>query len=246
MTGKTMLTCILFLFLLMPAKECLPQKNDPAETEFTQTPADETDASDKKADKKKKVVEINERFFISLAIDIAAMLLIIFLVYHPSNRKFEYIFTFILFNIIIFLLTFVLKYVKLSMGSAFGLFAVFSMLRYRTMGISMKDMTYLFIFIAMGVVGAIQLEYQQLAVIYFLILCITFILDGGFLFKREVCKRIRYENIELIKPEHRTELLEDLRKRTGLDIHRVSIGRIDFLKDMTRVNIYYYEKNSVL
>ncbi len=244
MSNKTILTFILFLFLLMPAKICLPQKTDPTETELTQ--ADDTESADKKPEKKnKKVIEINERFFISLAIDIVAIILIIFLVYHPNYKKFDYIFTFIIFNIVIFLLTFVLKYVKLSMGAAFGLFAVFSMLRYRTTGISMKDMTYLFIFIAMGVVGAIQLEYQQLGVIYFLILAVTFILDGGFLFKREVCKTILYENIEMIKPEHHQALLEDLRKRTGLNIHRISIGRIDFLKDMTQVKIYYYEKNSV-
>ncbi|MCX6249969.1 MAG: DUF4956 domain-containing protein [Bacteroidetes bacterium] len=245
MSSKTILTFILFLFLLMPVKVCLPQKTDPTETEISQS--DETDPTDKKADKKnKKVVEINERFFISMGIDIAAMILIIFLVYYPNYKKFDYIFTFIIFNLVIFLLTFVLKYVKLSMGAAFGLFAVFSMLRYRTAGISMKDMTYLFIFIAMGLVGAIQLEYQQLGVIYIVILAATFLLDGDFLFKREVCKTILYENIEMIKPENHEALLEDLKKRTGLNIHRIAIGRIDFLKDMARVKIYYYEKNSVL
>jgi hypothetical protein len=235
---KQLLVFLLLLFLVMPVKVCIPQQ---AESEFSQT--EEVSSATSKAEKKKekKILEINQKFLFSLAIDLTSVILIICLIYYPNYRKLDYIFTFIMFNIMIFLLTFVLKYVKLSVGAAFGLFAVFSMLRYRTAGISMKDMTYLFIFIAMGVISAIQLEYYELGVLHAIILLGTFALDKNFLIKREFSKSIQYENIEMIKPEHYDGLMEDLRNRTGLKIHRLTIGKINFLKDTANIRIYYYE-----
>lgn len=237
-SSKHLITLILLLFLAMPAKLCIAQS---IETEITQ--AENPVASDQKPDKKKSkdVVEINEVFFVNLAINIAAVLLIIFLIYHPNYKKMDYIFTFISFNLVIFVLTFVLNEVKISLGAAFGLFAVFTMLRYRTTGISMTDMTYLFIFIAMGLISAIQLEYYELAILDGVIIAGTYFLDGNILFKRELSKCILYENIDLIKPENREALMEDLRKRTGLNIHRVSVTRINFLRDTARIRVYYYE-----
>jgi hypothetical protein len=138
-------------------------------------------------------------------------------------------------------LTYVLNEVKISLGAAFGLFAVFSMLRYRTAGISMTDMTYLFIFIALGLISAIQLEYYELGILSGVIIAGTYLLDGNILFKRELSKCIRYENIELIRPENKEVLMEDLRKRTGLNIHRVAVNRIDFLRDTASIRVYYYE-----
>lgn len=236
LTTKKLLFLLLVIFLAMPVKVCIPQQ---ADNEMSQT--DESDASYLKKEKKKKVLEIDEEFFISLAIDVAAVFLIIILIYYPSYRKLDYIFTFIIFNLVIFLLTFVLKYVKLSMGAAFGLFAVFSMLRYRTEGISIKDMTYLFIFIAMGLISAVQLEYSQLSVILGVLIVGTFIIDGKYIIKREYYKRVQYENIELIKPDNYDRLVEDLRTRLGLKIHRVTVHQIDFLRDTAIVKVYYYE-----
>ena len=173
---------------------------------------------------------------------VASILIIILLVYYPNYHKMEYIFTYFMFNIVIYLLTYVLNEVKISMGAAFGLFAVFSMLRYRTEGISMKDMTYLFIFIGMGLISAIQLEYYELSIINGILIIVTYIMDGNLIFKKELSKSVQYENIELIRPERHTELIEDLKKRTGLNIQRITIRKIDFLRDVAVVRIYYYEK----
>lgn len=236
-SAKQITMFMLLLLLAMPVKVCLPQQT---ETELSFQ--DATDTKDKK-DKKKdaKILDMNEKFIISLGINLLNVVLIILLVYYPNYRKLDYIFTFIMFNLVIFLLTFVLKYVKLSVGAAFGLFAVFSMLRYRTQGISMKDLTYLFIFIAMGVISSIQLEYYELGIIHGIILIGTFVLDGNVIFKGERIKRVLYDNIEMIKPENQTVLIADLRLRTGLNIHRIVIGKIDFLKDSAVINIYYYD-----
>jgi hypothetical protein len=227
-----------FILLLMPAVNSYAQVS-----EADAAPQEEIVIKEKKSDKKKDKdkIQINENFFICLAIDVVTVLLIILLIYYPNNRNKDYIFTFIIFNIIIFLLTFVLNKVKISMGAAFGLFAVFSMLRYRTAGISMKDMTYLFIFIALGLIGAIQLEYYELAILNGVIILFTFVLDGNVFMKREFLKTVQYENIEMIKPENHKLLIEDLRMRTGLNIHRITINKIDFLKDTANISIYFYD-----
>jgi hypothetical protein len=188
------------------------------------------------------VVTINERFVYAIAIDISTMILIFGFIYFPNYRNKEFMFTFFLFNIIIFIITFVLNKTNISMGAAFGLFAVFSMLRYRTEGISMKEMTYLLIAIALGLINAIGLGLLPILVFNAIFIAFIFILDHPIIFKQEVSKTIIYEKIELIKPENHTILLEDLRKRTGFDIHRFSITSIDFLKDATSINIYYYKK----
>jgi hypothetical protein len=244
MTAKYIVTFLLFLFLVFPGHECFSQKadEDPAETELTQADPDTQTTKDSKTDKKKKnVILIDEQFYISLGINIATVLLIIVLIYYPNYKKMDYIFTFISFNLVIFLLTFVLKYIKLSMGAAFGMFAVFSMLRYRTSGLSIRDMTYLFIFIAIGLISAIQLEIYKLGILHGIILAGTYILDGNLFIRRELCKSIQYEKIEFIKPDKREDLIRDISARTGLKIHRVSIGKIDFLRDTAILKVYYYE-----
>ena len=192
------------------------------------------------ADKKKDKIQINAVFYYSLLIDLAAVFLIIGLVYYPNYKKLDTILTFILFNVVIFLLTFVLNKVKISMGAAFGLFAVFSMLRYRTAGIGMKDMTYLFIFIAIGLISGIQLEYHELAIIVGIIFVIILLFDTKLILRKESSNVLRYERIEMIKPEKQAELIEELRQRTGLNIHRITINEIDFLKDTAMITYYYY------
>jgi hypothetical protein len=192
-------------------------------------------------EKKKEIIEINPNFFIGIAIDLATIVLIILCVYYPNYKKMDTIFTFILFNIVIFLLTFVLNKVKLSMGAAFGLFAVFSMLRYRTSSIGMKDMTYLFIFIAVGLISAIQMGVWDLAVICSIIFITTLLLDSKLIIRRESTKIILFEKVEMIKPEYAEALLNELRNRTGLNIHRFDVNELNYMKDTASITIYYYE-----
>jgi hypothetical protein len=192
-------------------------------------------------DKDKEVVTLNKRFFYGIAFDITTMLIIFGLIYFPNYRNKEFMFTFFLFNIIIFIITFVLNKTNISMGAAFGLFAVFSMLRYRTEGISMKEMTYLLIAIALGLINAIGLNLIPILVFNLIFAVFIFILDHPIVFKQEFSKVVIYENSENIKPENHGLLLEDLRKRTGFNIHRFSIMSFDFLKDATTITIYFYK-----
>jgi hypothetical protein len=219
----------------------------PAFAQMNQIPANENQSvrvAEKSASAEKtenEKVTINKRFAYCIAIDITTMLLIFGLIYFPNYRNKEFMFTFFLFNIIIFIITFVLNKTNISMGAAFGLFAVFSMLRYRTEGISMKEMTYLLIAIALGLINAIGLQLVPILVFNFIFIAFIFVLDHPLVFKQEVSKTVIYENIDLIRPENHQLLLEDLRKRTGFDIHRFTIMSFDFLKDATSITIYYYK-----
>jgi hypothetical protein len=127
------------------------------------------------------------------------------------------------------------------MGAAFGLFAVFSMLRYRTEGITTKDMTYLFLVIAMGLITALSKgNWMEISFINAIVLVFTYLLETTVLMKKEVSQAIQYENIELIKPERKAELIADLENRMGIKVNRISIIKIDFLKDTAVIRVYYY------
>lgn len=186
--------------------------------------------------------KLSDKFFWRLLVDVLSMLVLVRFIYFRIYKKKDYLFTFFLFNIIIFIITYLLNKVDMSMGAAFGLFAVFSMLRYRTEGISTKDMTYLFIVISIGLICAVsKATYFELIIINSILIGFTYALDGNWLVRNEMTKTIQYENIELIKPEHHEALVNDLKNRTGLDIHRVTVTKIDFLKDVAIVRIYFYE-----
>lgn len=186
--------------------------------------------------------KLSSKFFIRLGIDLFSVLILIRFIYFPLYRSRENVFTFFIFNIIIFLITFLLNKVEMSMGAAFGLFAVFSMLRYRTEDISTKDMTYMFLVIALGLIMAVSKgNWDELSLISFIIILITYLLESNVLFKKEVTKIIMYENIELIKPEKRTELIADIENRMGVKINHISIGKIDFLRDAAQIHVFYNE-----
>lgn len=184
-------------------------------------------------------------FFIRLLVDLISMVVLIRVIYYPVYKKRDYFFTFFMFNLTIFIITFLLNTKSgFSMGAAFGLFAVFSLLRYRTEDISARDMTYLFSVIALGLISSVNKgNVVELITINAIILAAAFILDGNILMKTEFVKTVLYENIEMIKPEHHARLMEDLRARTGLNIHKISIGRVDFVRDTASIKIYYYENN---
>ena len=160
--------------------------------------------------------KLSSKFFIRLFIDLISVFVLIRLIFYKNYKKADQYLTFFAFNLVIFLITYLLNKVEMSMGAAFGLFAVFSMLRYRTESISTKDMTYLFLVIAIGLLSAISKGgWDELALLNGIILFATFLLESNWLIKKEFTKNIIYDNINLITPDKRTELLADLKNRTG-------------------------------
>lgn len=179
------------------------------------------------------------RFLLNLTV---VMILVRWLYYSTTKRK-DYLFTYILLSSLIFLLCYLLASVKLQMGFALGLFAVFGIMRYRTNSIPIKEMTYLFLTIGVSIINALadtNTSVTEVLFTNFVIIAITFGLEKIWLLKNEMSKAIIYEKINLIKPENYQELLEDLKVRTGINnIKRVEIGQIDFLKDTCKLQIFY-------
>lgn len=246
-----------FLLLISPAAQCQVQPVFAGTDVLSAITADDepsTEEDKKKKDKDKddadfftlSLDKFTAPFFIRLLIDILSMIVLIRLIYYPVYRRSDHMFTFYMFNITIFIIATLLGGKStFSTGAAFGLFAVFSLLRYRTEDISARDMTYLFTVIALGLMTSVNKgTIMELAIINAIILFAAFLLDGNVLMKTEFVKSVQYENIELIKPERHAELMDDLQKRTGLKIHKISVGKIDFLRDTATVKIYYYESRN--
>ena len=188
-------------------------------------------------------LELMIRFTFNLFITV----LLIRYVYYPIAHRKDYLFTFILISTTVFLLCFLLDNVKLQLGFALGLFAVFGIIRYRTNPIPIKEMTYLFIIIGISVINALankKVSYSELIFTNAMILLITFGLERVWLLRHESRKTVIYEKIENIKPERVKELKEDLEKRTGLKINRIDVGNLDFQRDIARIRIYYYQDDN--
>lgn len=185
--------------------------------------------------------QLSLKFVSRLLINVATTMVIIRGIYYRYYKRADLFLTFFSFNIVIFLITFLLNKVEMTMGAAFGLFAVFSMLRYRTENISAKDMTYLFIVIAIGLIMAVSRGgWYELMLVGGIFILFTLLLESNWLIRREFSQQIFYEKIELLHLEKRKEMIEDLKARTGLNIHRVELQEIDLLKDAARITVYYH------
>jgi hypothetical protein len=188
-------------------------------------------------------LELVLRFSFNLVI----LMILVRVLYYPVAKRKDYLFTYILLGTAIFLLCFLLENVKLQLGLALGLFAIFGILRYRTSQIPIKEMTYLFIVICISVINALankKVSYIELIFTNLIIIGVTFSLEKLWLLRHESRKTIIYEKIDLIRPENYQLLIKDLEKRTGLKINRVEVGRIDFLRDAARITIYYFEPSN--
>ena len=154
-------------------------------------------------------------------------------VYYPLTNNKDYLFSFFLVNVLIFFVCFLMNHSQLEIGIGFGLFAIFSIFRYRADAVSLKEMTYLFAVVIVAVINAISsndFSYTALIFTNFAIVGLIWFMEKVWLIKYEATKVVNYEKIENITPQRRQILIDDLRQRTGLDIHRVHVGRIDFLR----------------
>lgn len=192
---------------------------------------------------------INTENFGELVLRFSMNLLVLFLLirwlYYGTVRRKDYLFSYFIIGVVVFLLCYMLESVRLQIGFALGLFAVFGIIRYRTDAIPIKEMTYLFLVIGVSVINALtskNVSYAELVFTNLILIFIVYGLEKLWLLKHESVKYIIYEKIDLIRPEHRKELIADLENRTGIKpINRVEVGRIDLLKDTARLKIYYYD-----
>lgn len=182
--------------------------------------------------------------FAGFAVNLLVALIIVRFIYYPANPNKNYVFTFLAFNTIIYFVMSFLTSAELSLGVGFGLFAIFSVLRYRTSTMSTREMTYLFTIIALPVMNSVLMrgdEWLILAAVNAVVVAVLFVLEREWGFHYESSQSIRYDRIELITPENRALLLDDLRTRTGLPVKRVAIGRLNFLNDTAELKVFYDE-----
>ena len=187
------------------------------------------------------------KLIVKAAFNLAMILVIVRYIYYPITKNKDYLFTYLLISLTVFLLCILLDSVKIELAFALGLFAIFGIIRYRTDPIPIKEMTYLFLVIGVSVINALankKISYSELVFANFMIIAVTFGLERIWLLRHETRKNVIYERIDLIGPEKRDELIKDLKERTGIDVVRVEIRRIDFLKDIAYLRIFYYEDNT--
>lgn len=161
--------------------------------------------------------------------------------YYRKSRRRDYYFTYILFSMAIFFILNQLQNMKIEVGIALGLFGIFSMIRYRTEQLPIREMTYLFVLIGISIINGSGLtsSYTAFLVTNLLVILLITLLECLGFSHRQANKIITYEKIDLIRPDRREELLADLRERTGLDIVKVQVGSINFLKDTAFLKVTY-------
>ena len=191
------------------------------------------------------------RFLISVIVS----WIIIDKLYYVKSKRRDFYFTFMLISIAIFILVYFMIYVlddmkgKTGMGIGIGLFGIFSIMRYRTDAMPVREMTYLFVLIALAVVNALAANISLVELLITNILVISAIWICEINLKIQAVKLIQYDRIELVKPERRSDLIADLEERLGLKISKVEVGGIDLLRDMSIIKVFYEsdvkERNSV-
>ena len=169
--------------------------------------------------------------------------IIIRYIYYPRQEGHTYLFTFLAFNAVVYFIMGLFTSVEISVGAGFGLFALFSVLRYRTETVPIHEMTYLFLMVALPILNSVLLTqgaYEMMILINVVITGIVWALEKGWGFQQELhSKEIVYEKIDLVHEDNREAMIADLRERTGLHVVKVEIDRIDYLRDRVNGRIYY-------
>ena len=210
-----------------------------------------------------KVAELGIRF----AINLLVCWILVHCVYYLKSRRRDYYFTFIIFSSAMLTLLYIMGNVEVGVGLTLGLFAIFGVIRYRTETVPIREMTYLFVIIALAAVNGLAPLFHVvdlstaphyalswgnvgvMALVNLLIVLLIWILESDRLVKHTTTKLVLYDRIELIVPEKREELLADLEKRLGVKVDNVEVGHVDFLKDAAFIKVFYRldkgETNSV-
>ena len=190
-----------------------------------------------------RLAEFGFRF----ALNALVIFLLVRIIYYPRHRNKDFLFSFFLFNIINFIICYLLSSATIKIGFAFGLFAIFSIIRYRSVSVPIREMAYLLTSVTIGILNALSsldTGLPELLISNGVLLLLTYVLDLKVTLPHENSQMVIYEKIELIKPENRNQLIEDLKTRTGLPIHRIEIGRIDLMRDSAKIRIFYLSQES--
>lgn len=191
-----------------------------------------------------KIVNVDDlaELIFRFTLNLGVLLLIVRNVYLKYSTRCNYTFSFLAVGVTVFLLCFLLNNIKLELGFALGLFAIFGIIRYRTDAIPFKQMTYLFVVIGLSVMNALtnkKVSYSELVFTNLAILFGLWLLERFLSVKQEGMIKIVYENISNINKAKYEVLLQDLKDRTGFDIKHFEINKIDYLEDTADITVYF-------
>ncbi|MGB0848737.1 MAG: DUF4956 domain-containing protein [Thiolinea sp.] len=179
-------------------------------------------------------------FMIHLVINTVFLLLLLRVVYYRHGGSRDELFSFFLFGHGVYVVTGLMHNVDISMGFAFGLFAVFSMLRYRTEAISLRDMTYLFVVIVLSLLSAVgPLNVAELVLLNTIVCAIVAVAESGAFAPRTTTQTVVYDRVDNLQAGHRQALLDDLSERVGHEVCNIEIGEIDFVRDCVRIRVTF-------
>ena len=184
-------------------------------------------------------------FVIPLAINLVVTGIIIFGIYYRKMHRKEYMTTFSLISLTVFFLVFLLDSIELQIGLALGLFAVFGIIRYRTITIPIKEMTYLFVIIGISVINALantKIGYTGLLLANSMFVLACWLFESNLIKNHISVKEVRYDNVRLIKTGKFDELKADLEERLDITIVRIETGAVDFIRDSAVLQISYLSK----
>jgi len=176
--------------------------------------------------------------------NLISSLVVVRMIYHLASKRRDYVFTFMLVSTSVFFLCTLLNGVDIEMGFALGLFAIFSIIRYRTDAIPIREMSYLFIVITLSVINALAPQATGWGIIVVAnigIWAVAFVLERLWFVKHLTTKIVIYDRVDLIHAGRRDELKQDLEERTGVDIHSIEIGKLDLLRDTAVIRVHFYE-----
>ena len=181
-------------------------------------------------------------FVFRFSVNLIAEFILIRVLYYRANGKPEFLFSFFLIGTLIFLICSSLELVKIQLGVALGLFAIFGIVRFRTRNVPIKEMTYIFVIIGLSAINALadfHILFRGILISNGLIIILFAILEN-FLTRTTLARqRITYENLQLLRPGMNQALIEDLNRITGLDVKKVEIQNIDYIKNLAIIDIYY-------
>ena len=179
---------------------------------------------------------------IRLAFNSLVAFTILHFIYKQYNKKRSFIFNLFIFNLIIFGLSTVLTRIDLSVGSGFGLFAIFTMMRYRSEQINMKDMAYLLIMIGLGFINSANYEvvgYEEILFLNGVVVAVVYALEKAYFANRKNNQKIQYDKIELLKPKYASLLHRDLSLRLGKEVVDVKTENVNFIEGHATLKVYY-------
>ena len=183
-----------------------------------------------------------ESLLVLFALNLTSSLVVVRLIYHMAAKRRDFVFTFMLVSTAVFLLCRLLAGVEIDLAFALGLFAIFGIIRYRTNAIPIREMTYLFIVIALAVINALAplaASLAEIALANVLIWLLSFILERLWFVEHLATKMVIYDRIDLLHEGRRSELIADLEKRTGVTIVYLEIGKVDLLRDTANLKIHF-------